>query len=200
MGFPLTRGAPITATLRFGWQHEAASRVEHHHRDRVLFPLLSDHEKALVCVESGASTWCSLVPVHFLSHIFNFLLKKKKPPSYFCRDQELTCLQGPFAPHSEPAKRASKVGFRTCRGSCTSGRVAGQSSRCCPPTVPAEPQNLAVEVRLMQGVIDCLLRERAQMRVDAGSWLATRIVCQVARWPSSTRVGPSTVAGSGSVV
>ena len=34
---------------RFGWQHEAAaSRVESHHRDRVLFPWLGDHEKALV--------------------------------------------------------------------------------------------------------------------------------------------------------
>ena len=36
------------------------------------------------------------------------------------------------------------------------------------PTVPAEPQNLAVEVRRMQGVVDNLLRERAQMRgIDA---------------------------------
>ena len=31
------------------------------------------------------------------------------------------------------AKRASKVRFRTSRGSCTSGRVAGRSSRGCPP-------------------------------------------------------------------
>ena len=36
------------SSQRFGWQHEAASTVEHNHRDRVLFPLLSDHEKALV--------------------------------------------------------------------------------------------------------------------------------------------------------
>ena len=66
------------SSQKFGWQHEAASRVEHHHRDRVLFPLLSDHEKYLVCVKSGASNRYSLVLVHFLSHIFKFLLKKKK--------------------------------------------------------------------------------------------------------------------------
>ena len=43
------------SSQRFGWQHEAASRVEHHHRDRVLFPLLSDHEKALVRAQGSGS-------------------------------------------------------------------------------------------------------------------------------------------------
>ena len=34
--------------FRHGWQHEAASRVEKHHRDRTVMPTWADHEKALM--------------------------------------------------------------------------------------------------------------------------------------------------------
>ena len=34
--------------VRHGWQHEAASRVERDHRDRVFMPTLADHQKALL--------------------------------------------------------------------------------------------------------------------------------------------------------
>ena len=107
----------------------------------------------------------------------------------------------------QDAKRASKVRFRTCRGSCTSGRVAGpKQPRFASPTVPVEPQNLAVEVRRMQGVIDSLLRERAQMRgVDAVELAGDQDClssCTVALVDEGGAKRPrlEAVAGSGSVV
>ena len=71
------------SSQRFGWQHEAASRVEHHHRDRVLFPLLSDHEKALVRAQSGSGSGgaFSAVPsnnaTRFEPQLFRVLLQRR---------------------------------------------------------------------------------------------------------------------------
>ena len=40
--------------IRGGWQHEAASRVEREFRDSVMFPSLTDGEKAFVRFQSGS--------------------------------------------------------------------------------------------------------------------------------------------------
>ena len=39
--------------FQHGWQHEAASRVEGHFRDRNLMPRLAEHEMALLRSQSG---------------------------------------------------------------------------------------------------------------------------------------------------
>ena len=39
--------------FQHGWQHEAASRVERHFRDRNLMPRLAEHEMALLRSQSG---------------------------------------------------------------------------------------------------------------------------------------------------
>ena len=74
------------------------------------------------------------------------------------------------------------------------------------PTFPAEPQNLAVEVSRMQGVIDNLQSERAQMRgVDAMELAGdqdSRSGCTVALVDEGGAKRPrlEAAAGSGSVV
>ena len=57
--------------VRHGWQHEAASRVERHHRDRVFMPTLADPEKALLRSQSGpyAGVALSVAPTNFLTRI-----------------------------------------------------------------------------------------------------------------------------------
>ena len=62
----------------------------------------------------------------------------------------------------------AKLDSELAEGVARLDALRAEAAAVAPPTVPAEPQNLAVEVRRMQGVIDSLLRERAQMRgVDA---------------------------------
>ena len=61
--------------IRGGWQHEAASRVEREFRDSVVFPSLTDGEKALVRSQSGAGTALSTVPTHQLVRIDSQLIR-----------------------------------------------------------------------------------------------------------------------------
>ena len=66
-----------------GWQHEAASRVEVDHRNRHVFPVLTQTEKALLRAQSGpaAGVAFSTVPCSFLTrlepHLFRTLVLRR---------------------------------------------------------------------------------------------------------------------------
>ena len=57
--------------FQHGWQHEAASRVERHFRDRNLMTRLAEHEMALLRSQSGpyAGMALSVAPASFLTRI-----------------------------------------------------------------------------------------------------------------------------------
>ena len=68
---------------RTGWQHEAASRVERHHREHTLMPVLSDSEKALLRSQSGPFSGAALsatpssFPTRIPPHLFRVLLLRR---------------------------------------------------------------------------------------------------------------------------
>ena len=57
--------------FQHGWQHEAASRVECHFRDRNLMPRMAEHEMALLRSQSGpyAGMALSVTPASFFTRI-----------------------------------------------------------------------------------------------------------------------------------
>ena len=63
--------------FQHGWQHEAASRVERHFRDRNLMPRLAEHEMALLRSQSGpyAGMALSVAPASFLTRIDSALFR-----------------------------------------------------------------------------------------------------------------------------
>ena len=117
--------------VRHGWQHEAASRVERHHRDRVFMPTLADPEKALLrsqsCPYSGVAL--SVAPINFLTRIdaslFRVLLLRRLrfplPLSLrFCRcGRPLDS----FGHHRAACSRAGLLGRR--------GSVESAAARVC---------------------------------------------------------------------
>ena len=68
---------------RQGWQHEAASRVERHFRDRVLFSRMGPRERALVRSQAGAGAGLALTvaPTSHLTrippHLFRVVLLRR---------------------------------------------------------------------------------------------------------------------------
>ena len=81
---------------RTGWQHEAASRVEAHHRASVIFPGVDERERALLRSQSGplAGVPFSTVPRNFDTrlepHLFRVLLLRRlrlplPPTVHLCR-------------------------------------------------------------------------------------------------------------------
>ena len=119
---------------RRGWQHEAASRVEQHHREVDILPRLTADEKAMLRSQSGLEAGVVLVAVpfcgvfRFAPHLFRVLLLRPlrlplPPVSRTCRcivqrAAELECWASEGSPSRVPepgfAAKVALVSPPTC--------------------------------------------------------------------------------------
>ena len=109
----VTRKIREPGGFQHGWQHEAASRIERHFRDRNLMPRLAEHEMALLRSQSGpnAGMALSVAPASFLTRIDSalfrvLLLRRLRLPLPLSRPLDS------FGHHRAACSRAGVLGRR----------------------------------------------------------------------------------------
>ena len=132
--------------FKHGWQHEAASRVERHHRDHMVMPTWADHEKGLMRSQSGpfAGVALSVAPINFLTRIdpslFRVLLLRRLrlplPLSLrFCRCGRPL---DPCGHHRAACSRAGLLGRRGFAAESAAARVCREAG-LWPSRMPMMP-------------------------------------------------------------
>ena len=125
----------VPGISRQGWQHEAASRVERHFRDRVLFSRMAPRERALVRSQAGAGASLALtvaptslltrIPPHLFRVVFLRRLRFPLPLSLHscrCGRQIDQC-----GHHRAACARAAVLGRRGFALESAAGRICREA-------------------------------------------------------------------------
>ena len=127
---------------RQGWQHEAASRVKRHFRDRVLFSHMGPRERALVRSQAGAGAGLALTvaPTSHLTrippHLFRVVLLRRLRLPFPLSLHACRCGRqiDQFGHHRAACARAGVLGRRGFALESAAGRICREAGDGSLPT------------------------------------------------------------------
>ena len=185
--------------FKHGWQHEAASRVERHHRDHTVMPTWAEHEKALMRSQSGpfAGVALSVAPINFLTRIdpslFHVLLLRglRLPLPLSLRVCQCGRPLDPCGHHRAACSGAGLLGRRGFAVESAAARVRREAGGRVAVNVMVRDMDLAIpnahDARWLEVLVDGLpLYGGAQLAID--TTLVSPIHCNGSARPGTADI------------